>query len=541
MAGQTTDDSSNTGSNDLNESRTAGSGRVREDLLNASDSSTSKTFSSSGANIGLALDALEAEDSISAPKSRSRTRGLSLKWRIGLGTAALLLVFAAILAGSISFIVNSTLERYQHDLLDGDAQTIKKFYKFLDEAGNDGLDLKYRLFDKSNYALYYVNGNFFNGSEIRVPRLEILKARYVDGYWGTNTGRTPIRVILKPIDLNLGQKSYRMILAVSADATYIVTISRLVTSTILIVTSILALIALTGGYFAASAMLRPLIEVARQATKLDEHNLEPLRYTGPRDELGLLTATLNQLVRRLKRAFEAQKVFLAETSHELRTPLTALQGYLRRALRDPNPHAALEDALRVTDSMTRLVNDVLQLSRGEIVQEIVPHLVDLGEVAQNVAREFPGVSVKLDPGLEMIGDPDRLSQLTRNLVANAIRAVSKAEGAPANPADGVHIEVRRLEKPVVPTTREVQAREIRATLELHVRDDGPGIPAQVLPRMFEKFYRGPGGGSGLGLAIASQIVRGHNGEIAAQNDPGRGAHFTVTLPALSDDDAPEDD
>jgi two-component system, OmpR family, sensor kinase len=541
MAGQTTDDSSNTGSNDLNESRTAGSGRVREDLLNASDSSTSKTFSSSGANIGLALDALEAEDSISAPKSRSRTRGLSLKWRIGLGTAALLLVFAAILAGSISFIVNSTLERYQHDLLDGDAQTIKKFYKFLDEAGNDGLDLKYRLFDKSNYALYYVNGNFFNGSEIRVPRLEILKARYVDGYWGTNTGRTPIRVILKPIDLNLGQKSYRMILAVSADATYIVTISRLVTSTILIVTSILALIALTGGYFAASAMLRPLIEVARQATKLDEHNLEPLRYTGPRDELGLLTATLNQLVRRLKRAFEAQKVFLAETSHELRTPLTALQGYLRRALRDPNPHAALEDALRVTDSMTRLVNDVLQLSRGEIVQEIVPHLVDLGEVAQNVAREFPGVSVKLDPGLEMIGDPDRLSQLTRNLVANAIRAVSKAEGAPANPADGVHIEVRRLEKPVVPNTREVQAREIRATLELHVRDDGPGIPAQVLPRMFEKFYRGPGGGSGLGLAIASQIVRGHNGEIAAQNDPGRGAHFTVTLPALSDDDAPEDD
>jgi two-component system, OmpR family, sensor kinase len=95
----------------------------------------------------------------------------------------------------------------------------------------------------------------------------------------------------------------------------------------------------------------------------------------------------------------------------------------------------------------------------------------------------------------------------------------------------VHIEVRRLERPVVPG-----AREIRATLELHVRDDGPGIPVQVLPRMFEKFYRGPGGGSGLGLAIASQIVRAHNGEIAAQNDPGSGAHFTVTLPALSDEE-----
>jgi two-component system, OmpR family, sensor kinase len=539
-SGQTTNDSSKSDLNesgssksDSDESRTAGSGRVREDLPGATGSG--RTFSSSGANIGLEPEDLVLEH-LNASKPGSRTRGLSLKWRIGLGTAALLLVFAAILAGSISFIVNSTLERYQHDLLDGDAQTIKKFYKFLDEAGNDGLDLKYRLFDKSNYALYYVNGNFFNGSEIRVPRLEILKARYVDGYWGTNTGRTPIRVILKPIDLNLGQKSYRMILAVSADATYIVTISRLVTTTIWIVTSILALIALAGGYFAASAGLRPLIEVARQATKLDEHNLEPLRYTGPRDELGLLTATMNQLVRRLKRAFEAQKVFLAETSHELRTPLTALQGYLRRALRDPNPHAALEDALRVTDSMTRLVNDVLQLSRGEIVQEIVPHLVDLGEVAQNVAREFPGVSVELDADLEMIGDPDRLSQLTRNLVANAVRAVSKSERPPSNPAEGVHITVKRLEKPVVPG-----GREVRASLELHVLDDGPGIPAQVLPRMFEKFYRGPGGGSGLGLAIASQIVRGHNGEISAQNDPGSGAHFMVTLPALSDDDAPEDD
>jgi two-component system, OmpR family, sensor kinase len=519
-------------SNDSNESRTAGSGRVREDLAGASDSGSSKTFSSSGANIGLGeLDELSLDEHLSTIKPGSRTRGLSLKWRIGLGTAAMLLVFAAILAGSMSFIVKSTLEKYQHDLLDGDAQTIKKFYKFLDEAGNDGLKLTYRLFDKSNYAFYYANGKFFDGSEIPVPRLEILKARYVDGYWGTNAGRTPIRVILKPIDLNLGQKSYRMILAVSADATYITSISRLVTTTILIVTGVLILLALAGGYFVASAGLRPLIAVARQATKLDEHNLEPLRYTGPRDELGLLTATMNQLVRRLKRAFEAQKVFLAETSHELRTPLTALQGYLRRALRDPNPHAALEDALRVTDSMTRLVNDVLQLSRGEIVQEIVPHLVDLGEVAQNVAREFPGVSVALDANLEMIGDPDRLSQLTRNLVANAIRAVSKSEGAPTNPAEGVHIEVRRLEKPVVPG-----AREIRATLELHVRDDGPGIPVQVLPRMFEKFYRGPGGGSGLGLAIASQIVRGHNGEIAAQNDPGRGAHFTVTLSALSDEE-----
>ena len=501
---------------DSDESRTAGQGRVREDL---------PAFSSSGANIGLELDEPEHPN---ASKPGPRTRGLSLKWRIGLGTAALLLVFAAILAGTISFVVNSTLERYQRDLLEGEAQKLKTFFN---GTNVDNLFLSDSLLDRSKFALFRANGSYFDGGAISVPRVEVLKARYVDGFWSQNDQTNPIRVILKPIDVRVGNINSRMILAVAASATYIQNISRLVTTTILIVTSILAVLALAGGYFDASAGLRPRIEVARQAPNLEEHTLEPLRYTGPRDELGLLTATMNQLVRRLKRAFEAQKVFLAETSHELRTPLTALQGYLRRALRDPNPHAALEDALRVTDSMTRLVNDVLQLSRGEIVQEIVPHLVDLGEVAQNVAREFPGVSVELDPDLEMIGDPDRLSQLTRNLVANAVRAVSKSERAPTNPAEGVHIEVRRLEKPVVPG-----AREIRATLELHVRDDGPGIPVQVLPRMFEKFYRGPGGGSGLGLAIASQIVRAHNGEIAAQNDPGSGAHFTVTLPALSDEE-----
>jgi two-component system, OmpR family, sensor kinase len=534
-SGQTTNDSSSpdsnnpdSGSTDSNESRTAGSGRVREDL--AGSSGLSKTFSSSGANIGLELDELSLDEHLSATKPGSRTRGLSLKWRIGLATAALLLVFAAILAGTLSLVVTSTLERYQFDLL---SQNAKKIQTFFDGTDINDLYLTDSIISLTKFELYDLDAKHFSGATIPVPRVKVLEARYVDSFWGQDKaeGREAVRVVLRPIDLTVGKIKARKILAVSADPTAIVTISRLVTNTVLIVTSILALLALAGGYFAASAGLRPLIEVARQATKLDEHNLEPLRYTGPRDELGLLTATMNQLVRRLKRAFEAQKVFLAETSHELRTPLTALQGYLRRALRDPNPHTALEDALRVTDSMNRLVNDVLQLSRGEIVQEIVPHLVDLGEVAQNVAREFPGVSVALDPSLEMIGDPDRLSQLTRNLVANAVRAVSKSERAPANPAEGVHIEVRRFESPVVP------GAQLRTILELHVRDDGPGIPVQVLPRMFEKFYRGPGGGSGLGLAIASQIVRGHHGEIAAQNDPGRGAHFTVRLPGLSDDDA----
>jgi signal transduction histidine kinase len=146
------------------------------------------------------------------------------------------------------------------------------------------------------------------------------------------------------------------------------------------------------------------------------------------------------------------------------------------------------------------------------VQEWVPHLVDLGELVRGVARDFRVTEMKVGHALELIGDPDRLTQLVRNLVSNAVRHAGKPEGVQIDVwRDGDH-------------------------LELHVRDNGPGIPAHVLPRMFDKFYKGPGGGAGLGLAIAAQIVRVHQGQIDARNNPDSGAHFTVRLPALPDEE-----
>lgn len=221
---------------------------------------------------------------------------------------------------------------------------------------------------------------------------------------------------------------------------------------------------------------------------------------------------LEETARQLEAALSAQRTFLAETSHELRTPLTALLGYLRRAERETNGSQTIKDAVRVTENMTRLVNDLLQLSRGELVQSVEMHFVRLSELLCGVGRDY-GVRVEVPPGLEIVADPQRLSQVFVNLVTNAVRV--------AGSRDLVHISAQSGEDEVL----------------VDVIDRGPGISDEVKPRIFDKFYRGREAGSaGLGLTIAAQVVGAHHGHIEVLDTPGGGATFRVHLPALEDED-----
>ena len=220
----------------------------------------------------------------------------------------------------------------------------------------------------------------------------------------------------------------------------------------------------------------------------------------------------------LQNALNMQRTFLAETSHELRTPLTGVLGYLRQALRasenSPAAKPPLEDAIRVGESMSRLVADLLQLSRGEMVQEHIPHFVDLSKLVEQVARDHKVRSRIEDPELETIGDPSRLSQMLTNLIGNAIRVCG----------DPNMVWVRAY-------------RASRSQVALEVVDCGPGIPDDLKARIFEKFYRGKEAGSaGLGLTISMQIARAHGTNITVHDTPGGGATFRILLDALTDDD-----
>ena len=260
-------------------------------------------------------------------------------------------------------------------------------------------------------------------------------------------------------------------------------------------------------YLTARLAARPLEAVAREITRRSPDRLDPVPHRLPQDEFGRMVEAVNALLQALKEAKERERAFLAEASHELRTPLTVLLGHLDRLGRNPQDLEALRTARATAERMRRLVEDLLALARGEVERNLNLHIVDLGEVAREAALEH-GVAAEAESA-EVLGDPDRLLQLLRNLVANAVRAAGK---------EGVRVRVRR--------------EADHALLE--VEDSGPGIPEDLLPRLFQRFARGPGGGTGLGLAIAHAIAKAHGGEIAVESRPGRTV-FRVRLPLLEED------
>jgi signal transduction histidine kinase len=224
-------------------------------------------------------------------------------------------------------------------------------------------------------------------------------------------------------------------------------------------------------------------------------------------------------------ALRRQREFAADASHELRTPLTVIRSsveHLERHRDEPvaSVGSALEDIDDEVRHMTAIVEDLLLLARsdsGAVALERVP--VDLGDVAADGASAMGkpatdrGVRVEVDPQPAVVaGDPARLRQLVMILVDNAIRH---------SPIDGrVGVAVRAN----------------ASGASLMVEDDGPGIRAEDLPHLFERFYRAPGapgGGTGLGLAIAKWIVDRHGGRIEVSNRAEGGARFVVSLPATS--------
>ena len=212
-------------------------------------------------------------------------------------------------------------------------------------------------------------------------------------------------------------------------------------------------------YLTAHLAARPLEVAAREIAQRSPERLEPVPLTFPRDEFGRMVEAVNALLAALKEAKERERAFLAEVSHELRTPLTVLLGHLDRLRRNPEDREGLAVARATAERMRRLVEDLLDLARGEVGFALNPHILDLKALGEEASRE-QGVAFQGEEA-EVLGDPDRLLQMLRNLIANAVRAAGK---------EGVRVRVRR-EAPW-------------ALLE--VEDRGPGIPEDLLPYLFQR-------------------------------------------------------
>jgi signal transduction histidine kinase len=285
---------------------------------------------------------------------------------------------------------------------------------------------------------------------------------------------------------------------------------------------ILLLLAALAGYGATAAALRPVERMRARAAEIEATDPGArLPVPAADDEIGRLGTTLNAMLERMEAAFARERTFVADASHELRTPLAILKTELELALRRGRTReeltAALRSAAEETDRLVALAEDLLVIARSDQGQlPIRPDDVAAAELLEGVRERFArriaerDATVEVDAnGLRFEADPLRVQQALGNMLDNALRY------------GGAHVELA------------AESRD--GAVRLHVRDDGPGLPADLAA--FERFTRGDGargrGGSGLGLAIVAAIARAHGGEAGAADRPGGGADVWIELPCAS--------
>ncbi len=295
------------------------------------------------------------------------------------------------------------------------------------------------------------------------------------------------------------------------------TLARLVLILIFVVIAGAALAALLGFLVTRTA----LAPVSRMTTAAEEvartQDLgRRIEVTGE-DELGRLAASFNQMLAALERSVGAQRSLVADASHELRTPLTSLRTNIEtlnrvHELPDDERGRLLDDVSSELEELSRLVDDVVELARegsdgAEGFEDV--RLDELVEAAVTRARrrsrevEF---AVDTEPTV-VVGAPERLDRAVSNLLDNAVKWSTNGSAIEVGVSDGT----------------------------VTVRDHGPGIAEEDLPRIFDRFYRAAAArgmpGSGLGLAIAKQVVELHGGTATAENAEGGGAKLELRFPA----------
>jgi two-component system sensor histidine kinase MprB len=272
---------------------------------------------------------------------------------------------------------------------------------------------------------------------------------------------------------------------------------------------------------AALVPVRRLTGAAEQVARTQDlgHRIDA---EGQRDELGRLAVSFNTMLAALESSRLAQRQLVSDASHELRTPLTSVRANLDAlaagdALSESERARVINAAREQLAELTVLVGDLVDLSKtGVDSEELEDVRLDLavGVAVQRARARTPRCRyfVRAEPCLVRAA-PARLDRAIANLLDNACKW---------GPATGpVEVEVRNG--------------------RLEVRDHGPGIAAEDLPRVFDRFYRARGArampGSGLGLAIVRHFAETHGGSVRAANDPSRGARLTLELPALTMTDA----
>jgi two-component system, OmpR family, heavy metal sensor histidine kinase CusS len=288
------------------------------------------------------------------------------------------------------------------------------------------------------------------------------------------------------------------------------------------------------GYGIARHGIRPVEEIAATARRITSTNLrERIQAEGYPSELASLAATFNEMLARLEESFEQISRFTADIAHDLRTPINNIRGEaevaLARARTVEEYREVLDSSLEEAERLSDLIGDLLFLARAE------SPLTDLHRQPMNVAELLAAVrdyyeATASDSGVSLItaGDSDHITAaLDRPLMLRAVSNLVSNAIAHTPPGGSVTLAASAAE----------------AEISIQISDTGAGIPAEALPRVFDRFFRvdpsrsrtsagTPSGGTGLGLAIVQSIMNLHGGSAAIDSQPGRGTCVTLRMPLL---------
>jgi signal transduction histidine kinase len=283
-------------------------------------------------------------------------------------------------------------------------------------------------------------------------------------------------------------------------------------------------VAVLLAYLISRGLARPLQSLAQGAQAVAKGDYEHrVKETGPQ-EIRAVAGAFNHMSAEVRSAQQSQRDFLANVSHDLKTPLTSIQGYSQAIIDGAAKNAGdaaqiiYDEAARLNRMVTQLT-DLARLEAGRLSMQT--SALDVGEIAVAIGQRLAVVArkkqvnlrLKAAPMPHIAGDGDRLAQVLTNLLSNAIKFT---------PAGGEVL---------------LKTQVSNGGVEIIVQDSGIGIPAEDLPRIFERFYqvdktRGPQRGTGLGLAITREIVEAHGGTIQVYSaGENQGTLFTIWLPS----------
>lgn len=286
------------------------------------------------------------------------------------------------------------------------------------------------------------------------------------------------------------------------------------------------ILAAAGGYWITKRAFRPVERIRAAADRIGEGRdlSQRINLSGGKDEIYALAATFDNMFDRLQRSFEAEKQLTADASHELRTPIAVVTSQCEYAMEHAQNEEEMKDAfaviLRQAQKMSGLISQMLTLARADNgFEKLHPEVFNLSEMVDIIADEQRAaahekdirITAEIEPDIIVKADQTMIARLMINLLSNAIKY--------GNPKGFAHIILRRSGDRVI----------------LQVRDNGIGIPAEHLSKIWDRFYRADmsrtgGSGAGLGLTMVKWIAEAHGGNVSVESALGFGSTFTFSFP-----------